>query len=1001
MKRIGLSLIMLLGVLAVRAGNTLSVTSASGHPQDEVTLHVSLANTDAAVALQAEIPLGSQLTYVPGSVSLNPARVTDHQVTAAVVNGNLRIYVFSLSLTPFVGSQGNLLSFTLKLKNEPGVYPISLSNAILSSATSTALSLTTQNGQVTILSPKLQINTTTIDYGHVPIRSEYTQNANVINVGNEPLTITGITFNDPVFSCPNFTQKTLQPNGSANFTFKFAPMVKGAVTATATVASNSIAGNGVISLVADPFAVNELHIDYVTGYCDSIVEVPITMNNMESIIGFQIDMNLPEQLEFVDFTLGNRKTDHVSTGVFNEGVLRLMAYSPSGAAFTGDDGLIGTLRLKLQGLYGNYYLNPFKAVLADANGENVLSAQYQGRVTIRSPRINGNASLDMGSTPVTESVTKEYVVNNNGNASMRIDQVVFDQLGFSVSESFPIIVPQNTSTTLHVSYDRELAGDFTALMKIYSNDPQNGLKNVTLQGHRYEPNTLELAVETGTAESDVDVSIQLQNYSDLVALQLNFSYPYPDYTVGQEDFTLTDRFSNHSLYVIPLNDSTYRLFVVSMQNRLIEGHEGEAIKVTMHPVGVPSMEQDYEITVSEVILSNPSGVNLASESEKSLVFRLALTHLSELPSGWNWFSSYIEYDANTLSNIQNAIAETNTSALIKDQRLSTSLSINSQTGELAWTGNLPFVNEQMYMINLSDGLFYSMTGTLAKSTMHPVTLSSGWNWIPFLSPQAMTLTDALANINPSNGDQIKNQSNSSTYNSTMGWVGKLSNLIPGGGYMYYHQGPNITLVYPAFSKDVVVEPDVEEHWDHDVHRFPTNLTMIVTLDDRQLTMGEGSHEIGAFVNDDCRGSARLQKVLDSHIAFLTISGEEGEEISFRLYNADTDEEYAGTAEETISYVSDAIHGSIEKPVTLHFRNTGVNEHHEISLFPNPTMGKVTVKAVGMNRLAVTNVLGQVVYDTEVKADQMELDLTNCESGLYLIHVNAETFTVVRRLMLAK
>jgi hypothetical protein len=108
------------------------------------------------------------------------------------------------------------------------------------------------------------------------------------------------------------------------------------------------------------------------------------------------------------------------------------------------------------------------------------------------------------------------------------------------------------------------------------------------------------------------------------------------------------------------------------------------------------------------------------------------------------------------------------------------------------------------------------------------------------------------------------------------------------------------------------------------------------------------------------------------------------------------------ANEQIVYHADAVHGSLKAPMMLHFRNTGVNdEHHEVSLFPNPTTGKVTVKAVGMNRLTVTDVLGQVVFDTEVNADQIELNLSNCESGLYMIHVNTDSFTVVRRFVLAK
>ena len=991
MKRVVLTLILLLGVLAVRAGNTLSVTSASGHPQDEVTLNVSLANTNAAVAFQAEIPLGSQLTYVPGSVTLNPARVTDHQVTAAVVNGNLRIYVFSLSLTPFVGSQGNLLSFTLKLKNEPGVYPISLSNAILSSATSTALSLTTQNGQVTILSPKLQINTTTIDYGHVPIRSEYTQNANVINVGNEPLTITSITFNDPVFSCPNFTQKTLQPNGSANFAFKFAPMVKGAVTASATVISNSIAGNGVISLVADPFAVNEFHINNVTGYCDSIVEVPITMNNMESIIGFQIDMNLPQQLEYVDFTLSNRKTDHVSTGVFNEGVLRLMAYSPSGAAFTGDDGLIATLRLKLQGLYGNYYLNPFKAVLADANGENVLSAQYQGRITIRSPRINGNASLDMGSSPVTEEVTKEYVVNNNGNASMRIDQVVFDQTGFSVAESFPVIVQQYASTTLHVSCNRDQRGDFNTLMKIYSNDPQNGLKNVSLSGSRYEPNSISLAADP-LGNGDVSVALSMDNYSDIVALQADFCYPFEAYSVGTSDFQLTARFDAHNLYAIPLNDSTFRILVLSMQNHPVEGHNGVVLNVTLHPIDT-SEEGEHSVSVSNVVLSNVESENLFTGDVVTASFGLAIKQVVQLSQGWNWFSSYVECRAGLLTALEDNIAANNTTALIKNMSYSTML----QNG--SWSeSDLNFTNESMYMVQVANTTIVSLTGNPADPEAHPITLVPGWNWIGFISAEVMTLSEALADLTPTAGDLIKNMSGASTYNGSI-WEGSLDNLEPGSGYMYNNGGEQKTLVYPAASKGVIISQPKEHYWNTNVHEHATNLVMMATLDENQFTMTDGNYEIGAFVDEECRGSALLQQTSNGYVAFFVIHGEAGEAIHFKLYDVMNAME-VGVAEEQITYVANAIIGSVEEPVVLHFRNTGIDvDANSLSIFPNPTMDKLYLQGASIQSVKVFNALGQLVLSRECNsAENVDLNLNVLGAGVYTVAVRLDNGSLVNKLV---
>lgn len=772
MKKLIIILICCLAI-AARAENVVSVSSVSGHPQDEVTLNVSLANTDAVVALQAEIPLGSQMTYVAGSAVLNNERITDHVVSAAVVDGTLKLFVYSLGLAPFLGDEGTLFSFTLRLKNEPGDYTLDLGATKLSDASGTALSVTTNNGTVTILSPKLRINTSTINYGHVPIRDEYTQYANVTNVGNEPLSLTNISFSDAVFSCPDFVETTLQAGESAGFTFHFAPMLKGAVNATATIASNSISGNGTIQLLADPFAVNEIHIGNTTGYCDSIVELPISMNNMEGIIGFQIEANLNDALEFIDFTLSNRKTDHVATGVVSGTTLRLMAYSTSGTAFTGDDGVIGTVRFRLHGMYGNYYLNPTKAVLADANGEDVLSDKYQGYVSIRSPRINSNNALSFGSTPVTETVTKEFVVRNNGNAPMRIDQVVFDQEGFAVVETFPMVVNQGSNVTLHVSYSRAQAGEFNALMKIYSNDPQNGLKNVALSGTRYEPNSVALSVDPfSLGNGDVFVALSMNNYSGIVALQADFCYPYQDYSVATSDFVLTERFAEHNFYALPINDSTYRLLVLSMQNNAVDGNNGSILNVTLHPIATPS-EEEYTVAVSQIVLSEAGGQNVFTGQAVSASFSLATaSQTSALDEGWNWWAPMVYA---SVGQLQEALAD---KGLVINSQTSGSV----QYSEGSWSGDLQrIVPGQMYRIQTHEACDLTISGMSVASASTDI--HSGLTWFGYTSAPR-PIAQALSSFQPANGDKIISQDGGfAIYNGTA-WEGTLTTLQPGHGYVY-------------------------------------------------------------------------------------------------------------------------------------------------------------------------------------------------------------------------
>ena len=71
------------------------------------------------------------------------------------------------------------------------------------------------------------------------------------------------------------------------------------------------------------------------------------------------------------------------------------------------------------------------------------------------------------------------------------------------------------------------------------------------------------------------------------------------------------------------------------------------------------------------------------------------------------------------------------------------------------------------------------------------------------------------------------------------------------------------------------------------------------------------------------------------------------------------------------------------------------------IFPNPTSGKFTVKAEGMTKITVIDVLGQVVYDAEVNGNQAKLNLSKCGSGLYVVRVNTKNGSAVRRFVLSK
>jgi hypothetical protein len=142
------------------------------------------------------------------------------------------------------------------------------------------------------------------------------------------------------------------------------------------------------------------------------------------------------------------------------------------------------------------------------------------------------------------------------------------------------------------------------------------------------------------------------------------------------------------------------------------------------------------------------------------------------------------------------------------------------------------------------------------------------------------------------------------------------------------------------------------------------------------------------VNGEGRGSARLQEVNGRYIAFLTVSGEDGEEVVFRLYDVTTGTEYAKVAEERISYQSDAVYGTMKEPMRMHFNMTGVGENDgTVSLYPNPTSAKVLVQGNGIESVRVYNAMGQLLHAEEgLSAEQVELNLGQYSAGVYTVSV---------------
>ena len=608
-----LSFFLLFG-MGARADNVVTIGAAQGAPGEEVTLTIALQNSDALAAMQLSIPMDELLTYVEGSATVT-TRCPNHSVTAGVRDGALNIMLYSLDMTALTGNEGEVVSLRLKLGNQPKTITLASSKLVLTDTDGQSVEGTVQNGSVSIRCAKAEYSATTIDFGHIPIRSSYQKSMTVRNVGNEPLTLTGVEFNryPTKFACSTTFPQTIAAGGSTTLNITYEPEVRGQVSETMKVVCNSISKLNNITLTADPFAVNELHVQPASGIADEVVTVGLTMNNMDAISGFQFEFTLPSQLTYVEnsFALSDRKQNHAVVQTLTDGVLRIIGYSASDTPFTGEDGELATMQLRLSGR-NSTTLKASKVVLSatiDNQVTNVCSADYGATITIRSPRISANSTLNMGATPITRDAESNYVVRNYGNAPLNISRVVFDNEEFYIKETMPLTIPANGNTTLHVVYPSMTEGDYATTMQIYSNDPEQRLWNVNVTGNRFAPNYFEISTEDIMESDSLRIDVAVNTYDPIVGLQFDLVYPSENYEPFDNNYTLEPRGQGMAVTWRQIDSNTLRYFCYFITGDGIAAGEGKVMSLILAPKNGRVPEGTYSVEATGIMLGTSEMVD--------------------------------------------------------------------------------------------------------------------------------------------------------------------------------------------------------------------------------------------------------------------------------------------------------------------------------------------------------------------------------------------------------
>ncbi|MBR0276089.1 MAG: hypothetical protein IJQ76_07770, partial [Prevotella sp.] len=344
--------------------------------------------------------------------------------------------------------------------------------------------------------------------------------------------------------------------------------------------------------------------------------------------------------------------------------------------------------------------------------------------------------------------------------------------------------------------------------------------------------------------------------------------------------------------------------------------DGSGLSWPLFRVNDKTQNSDGSVAVSLLPLAPGKGRIDVTYGEQSTSKDVTVGVATTLTQGWQWMTLYSDSEKDPAKVFGSNIYE-----------------VRSQTDLLAYEdgdyyGTLTIEAGKGYMVRASknvaaDKAFLQTDGKVVTQSQ-PLNLYNGWTWMGY--PYVHAYTPAELKLLPTEGDRIVSKTGGFVEYADGTWTGTLTKLNPYEAYLYYnHKGADNSLtwqpesaLYPgssaATARETLRAAEQTFTLSYDPSPYRTNMTMVVTLNS-QLSILNSHVIIGAFVDGECRGEGRLVNGL----FFITVHANDGERVTFRLIDTDTNFEY--TLNETV--IVTRMLGTVKQPYQLTVDTQGI------------------------------------------------------------------------------
>jgi hypothetical protein len=386
-----------------------------------------------------------------------------------------------------------------------------------------------------------------------------------------------------------------------------------------------------------------------------------------------------------------------------------------------------------------------------------------------------------------------------------------------------------------------------------------------------------------------------------------------------------------------------------------------------------------------------------------------LEHTFNLAKGWTWISAHLNFNYNPNKQLKTKdllkpIKSVN-GDLIRDID-----SFDSFDADEGWIGTLTskggIKNGKGYKIYLNNSSQLKYSGLLLKGEQVKIDLVKGWNWIGYIGFKNMSVNQALAGFSDvSNGDIIKSQYTMAQYSPTVGWIGDLTYLEPGVGYMmrtakagnFYYPNLNYsasTSKFTTASTSAPINLTTKTSKIESSYQYSTNMNLIAEVANETIAP---ENILRAYVDKELRGESYpiFNPLTNKQSYFMTIYGQKPDDtIRFEWFDASANKTVALI--ENFTFKSDLVLGSTATPQLLTIAEP-IKVDETFLVYPNPFVNYIIMKLFPMHKATkavIFDMLGHELQKIDIKLDQNEIrvEMLNYPSGSYIFSLFDESGT---------